>query len=195
MLIFFNQFSSHVRTGYYNQSIEPVLNNFMAMNTKNLDRASEWVQPVVLEVILIYTDKLRIESNPYFKQFLVGLQHQFKNSKISIENEVLFFKYLLEWAQWSSPYFLKIEEITQGVNLIYAMMKDLMKRIEEGEEEQSFNGFIYLIVMIDRFREFSKFAHRVIRLNQKDLINQFDRLIQLIFSRKFIPKFHQLESQ
>lgn len=45
------------------------------------------------------------------------------------------------------------------------MMKDLMKRIEEGEEEQSFNGFIYLIVMIDRFREFSKFAHRVIRLN------------------------------
>jgi hypothetical protein len=72
---------------------------------------------------------------------------------------------LLEWAQWSSPYFLKIEEITQGVNLIYAMMKDLMKRIEEGEEEQSFNGFIYLIVMIDRFREFSKFAHRVIRLN------------------------------
>jgi hypothetical protein len=73
MLIFFNQFSSHVRTGYYNQSIEPVLNNFMAMNTKNLDRASEWVQPVVLEVILIYTDKLRIESNPYFKQFLVGL--------------------------------------------------------------------------------------------------------------------------
>lgn len=74
------------------------------------------------------------------------------------------------------------------------MMKDLMKRIEEGEEEQSFNGFIYLIVMIDRFREFSKFAHRVIRLNEKDLINQFDRLIQLIFSRKFIPKFHQLES-
>lgn len=60
MLRFFNQFSSHNRTGYYNQSIEPVLAKFLAMNAKNLHKASEWVHPIVLEIILIYTDKLRI---------------------------------------------------------------------------------------------------------------------------------------
>ena len=60
LIIFFHQFSSHNRTGYYNTTIEPVLQNFLAKNASNLDKASEWVQPVVLETILIFTDKLRI---------------------------------------------------------------------------------------------------------------------------------------
>ena len=63
------------RTGYYNNAIEPVLAKFLNLNANNLENASQWVQPAVLEVISMYTDKLAINKNTYFKQFLTGLEH------------------------------------------------------------------------------------------------------------------------
>lgn len=157
-----------------------------------MSNTREWVNPKIMELLIYHSDSLTIPPNSLIRKFIEGLQIEFKQGKISINQKLTYFKHLINWIEFANPYYLISSSVSRIVNLTYSLFKQVTVIIQPNTKIQS-NSLEIIFQCSTKFKNFASVAHKILGKSENQLLAELNNFAHKAFQHEFLNQFENLK--